>query len=531
LLAQPPETAAPADITPREMVFVVDTSSSMAGEPLAKAKEVVRRALAAMGPDDTFQIIRFDDRAGALGPRPLANHPRNVALALGWLDALAPGGGTEMTSGVAAALDFPHDPARLRIVAFLTDGYIGNEDDVLRMVAAHLGPARLFSFGVGSAVNRYLLEEMARIGRGAVDIVRPDEDTRAAVGRFHDRIARPLLTDVTVDWNGLDVEDQVPAAIPDLFLGQPLVVAARYGRPGRAVVTVHARKAGQPVSFPVPVTLPERDEARPAVASVWARARIAELSRQLLRLRDSDAEAGGLRERITAIALAHHLMSPYTAFVAVDTTRVTAGGPSKEVTVPVEVPEGVRRPNAIPGAGIGEAYGIGSFGLVGTGSGGNGIALGSLGNVGRGASGVGYGQGAGASYGVSTGTLQARHASAPEVVPGVVSVRGSLDVPTIRRTVRRRQNEIRNCYELELQKNHKLAGRIVLTFTIAASGRVIAAAISESTLNDGAVGACVTAAARKWTFPETAGGGVSEVHYPYVFQPSEPLPYAERREP
>src|SRR6185369_15712608 len=185
----------------------------------------------------------------------------------------------------------------------------------------------------------YLLEEMARIGRGAVEVVRPDEETRAAVGRFHDRIARPLLTDVTVDWNGLDVQDQVPAAIPDLFLGQPLIVAARYGRPGRAVVTVNARKAGQPVSFQVPVTLPERDEARPAVGSVWARARIAELSRQLLRLRDGDPEAAGLRERITAIALEHHLISAYTAFVAVDTARVTEGGRGSEVAVPVEVPE------------------------------------------------------------------------------------------------------------------------------------------------------------------------------------------------
>jgi Ca-activated chloride channel family protein len=510
----------------------------MAGEPLAKAKEVVRRALAAMGPDDTFQIIRFDDRAGALGARPLANHPRNVALALGWLDALAPGGGTEMTTGVAAALDFPHDPARLRIVAFLTDGYIGNEDEVLRLVGAHLGPARLFSFGVGSAVNRYLLEEMARIGRGAAEIVRPDEATRAAVGRFHDRIARPLLTDVSVDWNGLDVRDQVPAAIPDLFLGQPLVVAARYGTPGRAVVTVHARKAGQAVSFQVPVTLPERDE-RPAVGSVWARARIAELSRQLLRLRDVDAEAAGLRERITTIALEHHLMSPYTAFVAVDTTRVTAGGRGAEVPVPVEVPEGVRRPNvmfgSLSGSTIGEAYGYGGLGLVGYGSGGGGgvtygsttTQLGHLATIADVASG---GSGSGVGYGRASVTLPPRRTVAPNVIVGAASVRGLLDGGTIRRYFRKRQNEIRNCYELELQKNHKLEGRLVLEIKIAGDGHVTASTVTASTLNNEAVGACVAAAARGWTFPAAADGGVTIVHYPYVFQLSQPLPYAERRE-
>jgi Ca-activated chloride channel homolog len=502
LLAQPPETAAPADITPREMVFVVDTSSSMAGEPLAKAKEVVRRALAAMGPDDTFQIIRFDDRAGALGARPLANHPRNVALALAWLDALAPGGGTEMTAGVAAALDFPHDPARLRIVAFLTDGYIGNEDDVLRLVGARLGPARLFSFGVGSAVNRYLLEEMARVGRGAVEIVRPDEETRAAVGRFHDRIARPLLTDVSVDWSGLDVRDQVPAAIPDLFLGQPLVVAARYGRPGRAVVTVNARKAGQPVSFQVPVTLPERDEARPAVGSVWARARIAELSRQLLRLRAGDAEAADLRERITAIALEHHLMSPYTAFVAVDTTRVTEGGRGAEVAVPVEVPQGVRRPSGV----LADVVTVG----VGT--------LGTIGNYGRGAgASYGYAAGYGSSYGYS-GSLGARRARVPDIIPGAASVRGSLDKEIIRRVIRRHQNEIKFCYEESLQKHHELQGRLVLEIWIDTGGRVSSATIAESTLDDDEVAACVTQAGRRWMFPAALDGGINIVRYPYLFR-------------
>ena len=150
-----------------------------------------------------------------------------------------------MTSGIGAALDFPHDPARLRIVAFLTDGYVGNEDDVLRVVGARLGPSRLFSFGVGSAVNRYLLEEMARIGRGAVEVVRPDEDTRAAVTRFHDRIARPLLTDISVDWGGLDVRTRSRPRSRTCSSGQPLVLAGRYQQPGRAHVIVHARKAGQ----------------------------------------------------------------------------------------------------------------------------------------------------------------------------------------------------------------------------------------------------------------------------------------------
>ena len=523
LLAQPPATAAAPELTPRELVFVVDTSSSMAGAPLAKAKQVVRQTLGALGADDTFQIIRFDDWAGALGGRPLANRPRNVALALGWLDGLEPGGGTDMTSGIAAALDFPHDPARLRIVAFLTDGYVGNEDEVLALVGARLGASRLFSFGVGSAVNRYLLEELARIGRGAVEVVRPDEDTRAAAAKFHDRIARPLLTDVSIDWGGLDVSDQVPAAVPDLFLGQPLVVSGRYRRAGAAVVTVRARQAGQPVAFRLPVSLPERDESRPAVASVWARARIAELTRRQLHVHEGDSEDGALREQITAVALEHHLMSPYTAFVAVDTTRVTSGGPATSVKVPVEIPDGVRHLVQLRGGSIGEGYGVGGLGLVGTGTGGGGrsegtISLGSLGTLGKGA-GAEYGS----SYGRAAAGLGGRRAYAPEIIPGMAVVRGRLTLSLIKAVFDARRNEIKSCYEEALQKDHTLAGRLVLELTIAADGRVLTSKISESTLATEAVGSCVAKAARSWTFPALAGDdSVSIVHYPFVFKESTP---------
>jgi Ca-activated chloride channel family protein len=509
LLAQPPENAAPADITPREMVFVVDTSSSMAGAPLAKAKEVVRRVLRAMGPDDTFQIIRFDDKAGALGDRPLANRPRNLEIAIGWLDRLHPGGGTEMTAGIAAALDFPHDPARLRIIAFLTDGYIGNEDEVLGLVSGRLGQSRLFSFGVGSAVNRYLLEEMARIGRGAVEMVRPEQDTAAAASKFCDRIARPLLTDVRIDWGGFEVTDQVPAAVPDLFLGQPLVVAGRYRRPGTAVVTVHARKAGQPVFFRLPVSLPERDEARPAVGSVWARARIAELSRRELRVGEGAPDAAALREQITALALEHNLMSAHTAFVAVDTAHVTAGGRATVVPVPVEVPQGVQQIGT-----LGMSYGRGAMGSYGAATAAGGTATAT---------------GTGLVIAAAPVLLAGRRARAPDVITGEAVVRGSLDRTLIKRVFDARYNQVRHCYDLELQKNHTLAGRLTLELTIGGEGGVIAAVISESNLASHAVGTCVTEAARRWTFPAAVGGGLTHIRYPYVFQ--RPRAQAQMHQP
>ena len=352
-MAQPPVKPDAAQITPKEMVFVIDTSSSMQGRPLDKAKEAITRALKGMHPDDTFQIIRFDDSASALGGRPIANKPKNVEKALAWLGQLQAGGGTDMTGGIKAALAFPHDPARLRIVMFLTDGFIGNEDEILAIVQDKLGPSRLFSFGVGSAVNRYLLEEMAAIGRGAVQVVRPDEDTTAAVERMHARIASPLLTDITIDWKGLAVQDASPGKIPDLFAGQPLVLSGRYAKGGSATVTITGMQAGRKVSFDVPVALPELRD-RPAIAAIWARSKIAELTRQQLK-----AEKPAVKQQIVDLAMTNHLMSTYTAFVAVDTSKTTAGGAAQTVAVPVEVSEGLRSTTAdFGGSGGGAIYGL-----------------------------------------------------------------------------------------------------------------------------------------------------------------------------
>ncbi|TMQ08475.1 MAG: VWA domain-containing protein [Deltaproteobacteria bacterium] len=388
LVAQPPAAAEAAQVAPREIVFVLDTSSSMRGAPLDKARELIRKVLAGLRPDDTFQIVRFDDRASALGPAPIANRPRNIALTLDWLAALDAGGATEMTTGIAAALAVPHDPLRLRIVAFVTDGYVGNEDEIIRLVGAHAGEARLFAFGVGSAVNRYLLEEVAAAGRGTAQFVRPDEPTEAAVAAFERRIAAPVVTDLAIDWGGLAVADVTPRALPDLFVGQPLAVSGHYARGGRATVTIRGKQAGRAVRFEVPVALPERAD-HPAIATVWARERIAELSRQLIRRHDPEIE-----RQIIELSIAHRVLTQLTAFVAVDRSRVTRGGQAVRVAVPVEVPD------AVAGIATGGSYGYGMSGY--------GVGGGSVGGVGWGAGAAGPASATAMSSPTWPGTCPAR---------------------------------------------------------------------------------------------------------------------------
>src|SRR5439155_22546546 len=168
LVLYPPRELESLRRQPLELVFVIDCSGSMDGRPIEQAKAAVRRALRLLQPGDSFQIISFSMSASRFGPRPVEANSATIQQGLGYVAGLQGEGGTMMIEGIKAALDFPHDPRRLRFVCFLTDGYIGNESEILGEVHKRLASSRIFSFGVGSSVNRYLLDHMAKLGGGAV---------------------------------------------------------------------------------------------------------------------------------------------------------------------------------------------------------------------------------------------------------------------------------------------------------------------------------------------------------------------------
>jgi len=336
--AEPP----PSAVSPKEMIFVVDCSGSMSGEPIARVREAMTYALQNLGPLDNFQIIRFSDGAAAFAPAPVPATPSYIARALEYVGGLSGSGGTIMLEGVKTALGYPEDPQRLRIVAFMTDGYIGNEDQILAYMHEHLGTARLHSFGVGSSVNRSLLDSMAEFGRGSAWYITLREGAEGAVRDFYDRISRPYLTDIAIDWGDLKVVDVYPRKIPDLFLGQPIRISGRYLEPGRGVLRVSARLGGRPWEGRFDVHLPDRHPDGDAIASLWARASIDDLSKRLIAGPDP-----ALVEMVTTTALTHHLVSAYTSFVAVDERIRNAGAAPDRVDVPVLIPEGVDRDMAV----------------------------------------------------------------------------------------------------------------------------------------------------------------------------------------
>ncbi|HTJ42764.1 MAG TPA: VIT domain-containing protein [Kofleriaceae bacterium] len=340
LEVQPKGSFREGEITPREVVILIDTSGSMDGQPIGQAQRLAGRLIDSLGPRDTFDILGFAGSVSAMAPQPVGSDLAGKARGHAFVQSLSSGGGTEMQAGVLEALRVDPGDDRIREVYLLTDGFIGNDDQIVGAAKGALGKSRIFPVGIGSAPNRGLLDRLASVGRGFPSYLNLTENADDVAADIVAKSGHPYLTDVAIDWGGLDVHDLTPAVIPDVFAGQPLVIAGRYGGPGVATVTVSAFNSGHRVSIPVTVTLPFKNDL-PPVASLWARRRIDELTSEKLDGKDTD-------DQIQALGLKFHLVTELTSFVAVDRTRVVVpGGASKTVQQPAAVPAGVNIDTAV----------------------------------------------------------------------------------------------------------------------------------------------------------------------------------------
>ncbi len=504
LTVHPPAAIDPERVPGRELVFVVDASGSMGGAPMDMAKATMRRFITGLGPDDAFSVLRFSDDASGMGDALLSATEENVQRALAYVDAIASEGGTTMTAGIKAALALPRREDRVRYVVFLTDGYIGNEREVFDLIADRIGDSRLFALGVGSSANRYLLDGMARMGRGTVTYVNLAEPTAPVVERIYDKLRQPALVDLEVEFEGLEVHDVVPGRLPDLFVGEPVAVFARYEGRLRGRAVVRGRRADEVVELDVALQR-VRDEDADGVRSMWARETIDELELDPTLAFASAARQAKLVEQVTALSLEHRVLTEYTAFVAVDHGRVIDGRSSgRSVVQGVELAAGVAH-EAVWGH-MGVPPGGRSL-LAGSGSGsGSGVGSGLGSRVG---SRVGSGVGSGVGFG-------GRGSRTPRVRQARASVSGRLDQTIIRRIVRAHHGEIRHCYNRGLVRDAKLAGRVVIRWVIDTLGKVSVATVASSELADDGVGQCMADAVKRWTFPKTEGGGTVVVNYPFL---------------
>jgi len=338
LLIHPPDTLKDVPRTAREMIFVIDCSGSMNGRPLDVAKRALVKCLKRLEPDDSFQILRFSDRVTVFNRIPIAATVDNVQRGIAFTEALFTDGGTEMQEVIRMALDLPVAPGRRRIVSLLTDGFIGNDREVVAFARAHLGSARIFSFGVGSSVNRYLLEALARVGRGVSTFVTLDESTEIAAEELYKRVEHPALSDLKIDWGGMNVVDVQPSPLPDLYLGRPVMITGRFKGEAPARVRISGRAGEKGFEAAIAVDPNEPGTRHAALPAVWARTKIAGLHDALIGSGDSRE----IIDEIRTLSLRYGLLSEFTAFVAVDSLSRTAGEFGTTVVQPVSVPNGVQ---------------------------------------------------------------------------------------------------------------------------------------------------------------------------------------------
>jgi Ca-activated chloride channel homolog len=342
LILQPPARIPESDITPKELVFVLDTSGSMRGFPIEKAKAFINHALDELYPGDTFNLITFSGDTRVLFPEPVFPTVDNIRTARAVLDASHGGGGTVMMNAIRAALEPSDSRDHLRVVCFLTDGFVGNDLEIIGEVQKHTN-ARVFAFGVGTSVNRFLIEGMAKAGRGESEVITINQSNKAdaAAHRLYERLRAPLLTDVSIEWGGLPVADVYPRMLPDLYSGKPLVITGRYTSATNGTIHIRGKRAGEDFVRAIPVSLSANPGSYRMQSSFWARSKIDNLMSQDWEGLQHGNITPELEKEITQLGLNYRLMTQFTSFVAVEEQLVTKDGKPQRVEVPVEMPEGV----------------------------------------------------------------------------------------------------------------------------------------------------------------------------------------------
>jgi Ca-activated chloride channel family protein len=305
------------DRLPREVVFVLDHSGSMAGASIAQAKAALKLALARLRPIDSFNVIRFNHRTDSLYADSEPASPQRLAEAERYVDAIRADGGTEMLPALQRALQGGERADRLRQVVFLTDGAVGNEAQLFTAIRERLGDSRLFTIGIGSAPNSHFMREAARLGRGTFTFIGNPGEVQQKMTALFRKLESPVLADVRVELPGVADAEILPLPIPDLYVGEPIVVAVR-ARTLPSSAVLRGRVGDTPWESHPPL-----HEAAPGagLAVHWARAKIAALLDQ----RGAGASEDTVRHAVLDVALRHHLVSAYTSLVAVDVTPARTG--------------------------------------------------------------------------------------------------------------------------------------------------------------------------------------------------------------
>jgi Ca-activated chloride channel family protein len=336
LMMQPPKRVTSDSIPPREYIFVLDVSGSMIGFPLNTAKEVVRRLIGSLRPIDSFNVILFAGSARTMAPRSVPADTTHITTALSMIDEQRGGGGTELSRALKKGLALPHSEGSVRTIVVITDGYIAAEREVFSLIAKNLNRSNVFTFGIGTSVNRYLIEGMARAGQGEPFVVTKPQAAASAAERFKTYIQAPVLTGIGIDFGAFDVYDVEPAVQPDLFAQRPLVICGKWRGAPQGTVRLRGTSSGGPYEQTLDVGRNTPSESNSALPYLWARKRLSRLIDFSPRRVDENT-----RQQVTQLGLNYRMLTRFTSFVAVHEMVRNTAAPARDVKQPLPLPKHV----------------------------------------------------------------------------------------------------------------------------------------------------------------------------------------------
>lgn len=335
-MAQPPQRVTnTSDIPGREYIFVVDVSGSMNGFPLNVSKRLLRDLIGQLRPTDLFNVVLFSGDSALFSTKSVSADEENINKAIGLIEQQRGGGGTELLAAVKQAMSIPREASFSRSLVLVTDGYIDAEKGVFDYIRGNLDQCNVFAFGIGSSVNRYLIEGVAKAGLGEPFIITNESEAPAIAARFREYIQTPVLTDIQVTPIGFDVYDVNPAHLPDLFAQRPVILFGKWRGPLAGSFELKGKTGQGDYTTRVDVASVQPDDANRALRYLWARSRISELSDYGLLNPDADRISN-----ITALGLKYNLLTQYTSFIAVR-EMVRNQGSADDVDQPLPLPEGV----------------------------------------------------------------------------------------------------------------------------------------------------------------------------------------------
>src|SRR5262245_45908100 len=333
-MAQPPKRVADeADIPPREYIFVVDVSGSMDGFPLNTAKRLLKDLIGHLRPSDLFNVVLFAGDSNTLSEKSLPANQENIARAIHLLEQQRGNGGTELLAAIKQGLSLPRQADVSRSVVLVTDGYLSGEEGVFDYIRDNLGQSNVFAFGIGTSVNRYLIEGVAKAGMGEPFVVTEETEAQAAATMFRDYIQTPLLTNVQVRSIGFDTYDVDPVHLPDLMAQRPVIVFGKWRGPVAGTFELQGKTGKRDYVTRLDITGVQPDEGNRALQYLWARSRIAELSDYGSRS-VTEEKVGA----ITALGLKYNLLTQYTSFIAVREVVTNTLGQADDVKQPLPLP-------------------------------------------------------------------------------------------------------------------------------------------------------------------------------------------------